>query len=170
MQPIKLYLIISFFLVNSIFLTKNIYKNVTPSLKLGYYIGIPLFYKIKKNDLIIFCLQNTIYINNLKKLHLIMNNQCDNKMPYFIKRVLAITKDKVSINESGIYLNNQLVNQTKPLKYLYGQTLIHTNIVNYILKDNEFIVVGDIDSSYDSRYFGIINKKDIKRVAYKLGY
>lgn len=170
MQQIKFYLIVSIFLMGIIFLAKNTYKNITPSVKLGYYIGVPFFYKIKRNDFIIFCLHKSIYINNLEQLHLIMNNQCDNKMPYFIKRVIAIAKDKISINESGIYLNDQLIKQTKPLKYFYGQRLTHTNVVDYRLKDNEFVVIGNTPNSYDSRYFGIVNKKDIIRIAYPISY
>jgi conjugative transfer signal peptidase TraF len=168
MQEIRFYFIIYFILSSIIFLAKNIYKNITPSVKLGYYFALPVFYEIRKNDLIIFCLHNDNYINNLKKLHLIMNKQCDNNMPLFIKKVIAIKKDKITINESGIYVNDKIIKNTQPLKYIRTQKLIHTNIFDYVLKDDEFIVIGEVYSSYDSRYFGVINKKDINKIAYKI--
>lgn len=168
MREIKFYFSVSLFVIIVIYCAKHIYKNITPSVKLGYYFAVPLFYKIKRGDLIIFCLHKNVYVNNLKELKLVMNNQCDNKMPYFIKRVIALANDRISINESGIYLDDKLIEGTKPLQDFYSKKLIHTNIVNYRLKDDEFVVMGDSYSSYDSRYFGVITKKDINQVAFRI--
>ena len=171
MREIKFYFGISLLAIILIYGAKHTYKNITPSIKLGYYFAVPLFYKIKSGDLIIFCLHKKLYIDNLKELKLVMNNQCDNKMPYFIKKVIALRSDKITINESGIYLNDKLVKGTKPLKEIYSKQLIHSNIVDYKLQDDEFIVIGDNYSSYDSRYFGVIRRKDINKVAFRMfGY
>jgi signal peptidase I len=167
MPKYKFYLFICFLLVLT-FLPQNIYKNVTPSIRLGYYLGVPIIRDIHPKDLVIFCLNNEVYVKYLQKLHLKMNNQCSNKMPYFIKRIVASQGAVVTINDFGIDVNYMHIANTTPLRHIDNNLLKHVYINNYQLKAGEFIVLGDIPSSYDSRYFGIIRRQDILKIAYEI--
>ena len=97
-----------------------------------------------------------------------MNYQCDNKMPYFIKKIVAIEGDVITINDNGIYINQKYVPMSAPIKFIRHVKLHHVYLSNYKLKHNQFIVIGEIPGSYDSRYFGIVESTDLVKIAYKI--
>lgn len=77
---------------------------------------------------------------------------------YLIKKIAATKRDLIEINSNGVYINNILQANTKIFKYDTFNQPLHFNPLKTVLKDNEFIVLGEHIRSYDSRYFGIVKE------------
>lgn len=85
----------------------------------------------------------------------------DNKE--IIKRVIGKPLDKIGINENGVYVNNQLIDESYLTKENKEGTYLLLGIYNEItLKEDEYFVLGDnrIDS-LDSRSYGPIKEENI---------
>lgn len=75
-----------------------------------------------------------------------------------IKRVIAIPKDKIKVENGKLYINNKEFKETYINSYTAAEDFSEITI-----KDNEYFVMGDNRyNSYDSRNFGSINKNSIK--------
>lgn len=85
----------------------------------------------------------------------------------FIKRVIAVEGDVIESRNKVIYVNNEPVkepytqhtdNSTRP-----GGIEPRDNFGPYIVPKDKFFVMGDNrDQSYDSRYWGYVDMKEIK--------
>lgn len=126
---------------------------------------------INKNDIIAFCPEEKFFelFSNRGYISKNIIGNCYNKYPPFIKRVIAITGDKIEIKNDDVYLNGNLINNS----HIYsndknGYKLPRLNNgFKKILKVNELFVFADgVSRSLDSRYVGIINKKNIISKAY----
>jgi signal peptidase I len=89
----------------------------------------------------------------------------------FIKRVVGCPGDKIKIENKKLYRNGKLINE----KYVTHKDTSDFNIsrnprdyVNeFIVPKDYYFVMGDNrDSSFDSRYWGFVNKKLIKGEAW----
>ncbi len=73
-----------------------------------------------------------------------------------IKRVVGLPGETISIENSKIYINGRLIKD----KFGKGKTSDYKKVK---LSKNEYFVLGDNrEDSMDSRYYGPINKKNIK--------
>lgn len=81
-----------------------------------------------------------------------------------IKRIIGLPGDKIKLEDNKVYINDNIYEES----YLTDEN--HLNITNkgtysnfnYVLGDDEYYVMGDNrKNSYDSRYYGPINKSDI---------
>ena len=87
----------------------------------------------------------------------------------FIKRIVGIPGDEVMIKDGKIYINNELLDESK-----YLQSSVITNGGSYLhegqsitIQDNEYFVCGDNrTNSSDSREFGPITQDKIKGKAW----
>ncbi len=75
----------------------------------------------------------------------------------FIKRIIATSGENIYVNENGTYINNNLI----PENFVtFKSTKASDNIT---LNNDQYFVMGDNRSvSYDSRYWGAINKDEIQ--------
>lgn len=134
----------------------NIYINTSKSLDYFIYQKQDDNF-IKKGDVVLVCLNNIQGDFALK--HGIINmGKCHNKFAPIGKHVIAKYGDLVSINQQGIFVNNTLINKSKPLDNLRSVKIFEQNIYNYYLKKNEYLVFNPKELSFDSRYLGIIKK------------
>ncbi|MDQ5921643.1 MAG: hypothetical protein QG673_1702 [Pseudomonadota bacterium] len=143
-----------------------IYKNISISEPLGYYLAIPGM-PIHNGDLVLTCLTNKHYKHVFNELGMKdVSGQCANGMMYLIKRIVAATGDKLEVTASGILINGILYKNSKQFAEGRGIKLYPLALgYSRILKEDEFFMLGNSTNSVDSRYFGVINKTDIYRRA-----
>lgn len=83
------------------------------------------------------------------------------KHEMLIKRVVAVEGDTVLEKDGYIYINGEKYNEQ------YDSNIEDVN-QTFILNENEYFVLGDnYLNSADSRYFGVINKKQLHGVLTK---
>ena len=141
-----------------------IYQNVTKSEPLGYYFA----YSKKSydiNDLVLFCVDNRMYIDIIQKLGIHKNGNCPNNMPYLIKKIVATSGDIIKINTFGIWVNDKLLLNSEAISIHNGIKLSPQPLQIFRLKHGEYFMLGATNSSYDSRYFGVVKAKQIVKKA-----
>lgn len=142
-----------------------IYHNPSISEPLGYYLALP-FLKFSREDLVLTCITNSSYGKVFNQLGQKNDGTCSNGLPYLLKRVAASQGDTVEVKESGIFINGLYQPNSKQFNFAFGVNLEPLPIGwKYVLKANQFFVLGQSPHSLDSRYFGIVDKKDIYRKA-----
>lgn len=90
-----------------------------------------------------------------------------------LKRVLGIPGDKVKITENGLEINGKVVD--KDTSWITGKNIevsadrsTSDNVMEYILSDDEYFVLGDNrENSTDSRAYGPIKKTHIMTIVIK---
>lgn len=127
--------------------------------KVTYYINDP-----KRGDVVVFTPPNAS--NNIQNISCGTTADADNapeSTDEYIKRVIALPGEIVSVKEGKIYVNRKLLKES----YL-ADTLI-TNPgsflcegAEYTVPEDKYIVMGDNrPNSSDSRYWGPITKKEM---------
>ena len=105
-----------------------------------------------EGDQILLLKRNFIF-NGIKNFDVIVFNYEDSNL---VKRVIGVEGDKVEIKDGGLYLNDELIEHEY---YIFS----NEDDGLYLVGSNQYFVLGDnIKVSEDSRYFGLIDKKDIK--------
>lgn len=152
-----------------------IYKNVSISEPLGYYLLLPEV-AIRKDDLVLMCVKDS-YKHVFNELGLggdkspdespnssrNVAGQCSNGLPYLLKRVVATRGDRVEVAKSGIKINGILYPNSQQFNEGRGVKLHPLNLgYSHILTENEYFMLGNSPHSVDSRYFGIVKASDIK--------
>lgn len=79
----------------------------------------------------------------------------DSKKIKVIKRVVGIEGDRVQIHNGNIYINGNLVEETYTKGYTYGNEDI------MVPKDCVYVLGDNREKSFDSRVFGLVDKKQI---------
>ena len=154
---ICIYLIIIFMLINN-----GIYYNPSKSMKVGYYIR-EFNTTLNNGDIVLICV---IDIRQQKKMFELglphAKTQCSNGVPYLLKKIFAKENDLLQVNRLGIWVNRDLIPNTKILGSYKSHRLYSMLPMGlYRLKKGEFIVLGLSTHSYDSRYFGVIKRSQI---------
>ncbi len=80
-----------------------------------------------------------------------------------MKRFLGVPGDVVSVTDDGVVINGSLVPNTRPLLWdNIGDPLPYIRFTEYALKENETFFVSDhLPRSYDARYFGVQETRQI---------
>ena len=143
-----------------------IYKNISISEPLGYYLAFPGI-RFKKNDLVLTCITNNSYKRIFNELGMKdVAGQCANGLPYLIKRITAAKGDSIQITSAGVSINGIIYPNSK--QFIQGRGVnLHPLPIGYsnVLTAGEYFMLGQSPHSVDSRYFGVVNHKDIFRKA-----
>lgn len=91
------------------------------------------------------------------------DREIDGRRHVMQKRVIGLPGDEILIHDNEIYINEVLLEED----YIQGDTSVkNLSDIDIRLSDDQYYILGDNRAdSYDSRYYGPINKKDVK---YKL--
>lgn len=81
-----------------------------------------------------------------------------------LKKIVALSGDKVRISSSGVFVNGSFIQNSKP------QPSTDLPVLNFsgVLPVNTLVVMGQTPNSLDSRYFGVIDESYITGEARKI--
>lgn len=150
-------------LMIAIFSIVGLRINITKSIPIGIYIITDK--TPAKNDYVIFCPPDTYQFKNARRRGYIDIGFCPDRYGYMMKKLVAENGDKVTISKSGVTVNDIFLPLSAQLPTdLQGNKLPEINI-NKILGQDEVLLMSDVSStSFDARYFGILDKKQIRHV------
>ncbi len=135
--------------------------NTTTSYPVGIYLltNAP----IEKGSLVIFCPENNRAFRQARERGYIGAGFCPDGYGYMIKKLLATKNDKVEISTLGVFVNGELLPNSKPMATdSEGQFLPHLEYNIAALADNSVLLMSDYNpKSFDARYFGVIDKANI---------
>ncbi len=151
------------FAMSILFRIAGIYINTTPSFPVGFYKIVDM--PITKGAYVSFCPpQNSIFDIAMAR-HYIGTGDCPGGYGMLLKRVFAQTGDKVSISESGIKVNGELLPNSAQLKADIDGHPMPQYRLETVLDDSEYLLLSDFNPhSFDARYFGLIAHVQIKHV------
>lgn len=110
---------------------------------------------------VLFCPKNTDIFREALHRGILNKGFCPDGFGYLMKKVVALENDRVSSTDEGIFVNGKLLPFSKPKEV----NLTPWRVTNYRLKSNELLLMTDQSAwSFDSRYFGLIDKKQIKAI------
>lgn len=132
------------------FLRKIFVINISSSIPIGIY-KIEKIQEYKINDIVNFSTENYLQIKEYKGSIKNIN---------FCKYIVALEKDKISLLENYLYINDVRKGLIKEKDGLNNK-LPQLDKTEFHIKEDEVFLLGDNDYSFDSRYYGPIKKKDI---------
>lgn len=155
---IKIYFILPIiFLIAGYLAQRYLVINVTNSMPRGIY--LKQYGVVKRNDIVLICLDSKNQQFGLSRHYILPGIVCGKSAP-LIKEVLAIPRDSVSFTNRGLIVNKKLYplnissfdseNRKLPI-FPYGQYQL----------DGYWVVGSHASNSWDSRYWGPIQDKQI---------
>ena len=146
-------MIIGIIFFSIVFCIKRIIYNVTDSMTKGIYVK-KIISDYKKGDLVIFLMDKKY----LKYVESSLSKNKGKKL-YLLKRIVAVEGDTIETRSDGaVLINGEKKGKIFTIKGLTDKI----ENTRYILKKDEYYVMGDTETSFDSRYLGILRKKDFK--------
>ena len=138
--------------------------NTTKSIPLGLYWITDE--QVNKSSYVIFCPPADPVFLEAKKRGYITTGFCDGELGYMMKKVLAAKGDSVSFEHDGVRVNGELLPLTaRATTDKHGREMPTPQTGVQVLSDDELLVMSDVNpKSFDSRYFGVVNRKQIKSV------
>lgn len=155
----KYFLIIMSLILGTYLLGEVIEINLSPSMPVGIYREYKVIKTdIGKEDIVIFPIPKKVesYVHGRGYLPKDIKN--------LMKRVKGVTGDKIEIKDYKLYINGEYIKNVRKLDSL-GMKLPEVNGQSFIVKQNELFVLGDEENSFDSLYFGVIQREDVMKKA-----
>lgn len=158
-----IFVFILFIFFGIIFIARGNYTiNMSPSMELGIY-KLYEIDSLERGDVVY-----TAIPSDIKKILLERGYIFTENINHFIKRIAATPKDEIKIEGDYILINGNLY----PMSYI-KEFDSQGNPLNSKLKDGtilekEYLLLGDNLDSYDSRYWGTMEKKYILKKAKKI--
>lgn len=141
-------------------LSKYVYLNTTNSMPIGLYLIKEK--KLDRGDIVVVC-------ESKAGIFLRRKNDTICGYEYILKKVAAIEGDIVSISINGVVVNGKKINNTQQKIFDKQYEFLNSfKIQNYKLKNDEILILGEGLESWDSRYFGVSNKRNVVDVISKL--
>lgn len=157
-------ILISIVVIGGICLVAGIRINTSKSIPLGIYRSSER--PVEKGDFVLFCPPPDPVFDMAKERGYITSGLCPGGYGYMMKDVVGVSNDIVAVNHDGVLVNGILLPESKPLQAdPAGRPLPHFEAEFYTLGKSEVLLMSDVCSlSFDGRYFGPINRLQIKTV------
>lgn len=140
--------------ITSLFLKERLFINNSPSVNIGLYWKDNNIKNLNKDDIVFYKMTPAI------RQFLKDSNILKEEHKFILKKVGGIEGDHIIIKDDKLFINDIFIynvigttSDRKDLKPIEN--------LDYILQKDEYFLIGDIEKSYDSRYFGVIKKEDI---------
>ncbi len=116
--------------------------------------------------IVVFCPPNKPEFQAARDRGAIKPGSCPDNFDNMMLKVAAIYKNKVTVNDNGVTVNDVLYPQSKPLAQdREGRVMPRLKLDNYELKENEVLLMSDSnDNPFDGRYFGVIDVGQVDSV------
>ncbi len=138
--------------------------NSTQSIPVGLYwtTGQP----VAKGAYVLFCPPEANVFAVAKARGYIGAGFCPGGYGFMMKRVVAANGDTVSIADDGVRVNAVLMPLSVPLRMdKAGRPLVRFGSSRFSLDGSNVLLMSDVTgASFDSRYFGPIDRRQIKTV------
>ena len=152
------------FLLSIIYRLSGIYINTTPSFPLGLYriVNQP----VTIGAYVSFCPPQGAVFDMAVARRYIKYGDCPGGYGKLLKRVFAQAGDSVSIEQTGIRVNGQLLPNSRQLAVdADGHALPQYHLKKQRLGPFEYLLLSDVNpQSFDARYFGLIKRAQIQHV------
>ncbi|MGL4976791.1 MAG: signal peptidase I [Cetobacterium sp.] len=148
-------LLLFYFILREIGL-KYLVINLSPSMEKGIYL-LKDIKKLKKGDVVLLSIPK-----NTEKI-IYSRKYLPQNIKTLLKQVVAVEGDLIEIADNKLYINGSYVKDLSS-KDSRGRVL-ETFVTNGKLKKDEFFLLGTKENSYDSRYFGAVNRVEILKQA-----
>ena len=138
--------------------------NTTKSIPVGLYWTSSA--PVEKGAYVLFCPPQLGVFDDAKERGYIGAGFCQGGYGYMMKRVLAAKDDAVAVADDGVRVNGELLPLSAPIKAdKAGRPLPRYQSNSYSLGNSEVLLMSDVSAtSFDGRYFGPINRSQIKTV------
>ena len=115
---------------------------------------------------IVFCPPNRPEFQAALNRGIIDPGSCPDGYDSIMLKVAAKFKNRVTINADGVYVNDVLYPNSKPLAQdREGHPIYVSALENYELKEDEILLMSYFDgNAFDSRYFGLVDVDQVDSV------
>jgi conjugative transfer signal peptidase TraF len=138
--------------------------NTTKSIPVGLYWTSSA--PVEKGTYVLFCPPQAGVFDDAKERGYIGAGFCPGDYGYMMKCVLAAKGDTVTIADDGVRVNGELLPHSAPIQAdKAGRPLPRYQANHFTLGNSEVLLMSDVSgTSFDGRYFGPINRSQIKGV------
>ena len=138
--------------------------NTTRSIPVGLYWASSN--PVEKGAYVLLCPPPVEAIAEAKRRGYLTTGFCPGKLGYMMKKILAAKDDAVAITDEGVTVNGAMLPLSAPMVMdKYGRPLPRYQSNSYTLGNSEVLLMSDVSAtSFDGRYFGPINRSQIKTV------
>jgi conjugative transfer signal peptidase TraF len=138
--------------------------NTSRSIPLGLYWTSSR--PVEKGAYVLFCPPQVSIIAEARRRGYLASGFCPGDYGYMMKKILAAKDDTVTIFDAGVSVNGALLPFSAPLgKDRAGRPLPRYQSTNFIIGNSEVLLMSDVSgTSFDGRYFGPVNRSQIKTV------
>ena len=120
---------------------------------------------IEKGEYVLLCPPPGTVFDEAKKRGYFGAGFCPGDYAYLMKKILAAKRDTVVLADDGVHVNGELVPFSRPLLADKHGRLLPVLRGEYVLGDSDLLLMTDVSPiSFDSRYYGLINRSQIKGV------
>lgn len=138
--------------------------NTSKSIPLGLYWANDT--PVERGSYVLFCPPQVGVIAEARLRGYLTAGFCPGDYGYMMKKVVATKNDVVSITDAGVNVNGTLMPHSVPVKAdSAGRALPRFQSASFTIGDSEVFLMSDVSAtSFDGRYFGPVNRSQIKTV------
>ncbi len=145
----------------------DIYVNSSGSIPMGFYRAASQSgLTAKTGDYVLFCPPLTPLFEEAHTRGYLGSGVCPGRFGYLMKRVAAASGDLVEFSESGVRVNDRMLQRSQRLSAdRDGRLLWSPEQMKQLLEEHQVLLMSDNTSlGFDGRYFGPIARMQIKTV------